>query len=293
MKIASNKLSDLYAYYKSELSSLYDEEELYAVFELVCETYLKFSKSDTKQYFHSNLNQSDVLHIYDACKELQKGIPVQYVLKKAFFYDSYFYVNPAVLIPRPETEELVDMIIKEFQDTNKPLTILDIGTGSGCIPVTLKKHLPQSTVTAIDISQQALETAEKNAALYKTSVTFKQGDVLDPKVLVEFPPHSFSVIVSNPPYIALSESKQMEDRVLNQEPHLALFVDDSDPVIFYKRIIDLCKHALAPGGALFFELNPLFALDVKNYANTSNLFNFVGLITDMSGKSRFLKAYKK
>ncbi len=292
MKIASNKLSDLYLYYKNELSLMYDEQELYSIFEVVCEKYLKFSKADTKQQFQSNLNQSDVILIYDTCKELKKGIPIQYILKEAFFYDANFYVNHSVLIPRPETEELVDLIIKQFQGRPSELSILDIGTGSGCIPITLKKHLPQSNVAGIDISEEALNVARQNAVNHKAEIAFHKADILldNPLSMFNF---QFSMIVSNPPYIIHTESKRMDPRVLEHEPHVALFVEDHDPIIFYKRIIDLCEQHLAKEGSLFFELNPLFALDVKNYANTSNLFNFTELIMDMSGKDRFLKAQKK
>lgn len=310
MKIASNKLSDLYVFYKNELSDLYDEDELYAIFEVICEKYLKFSKSDVKQQFHSNLNQSDLLHIYDAAKALKTGLPVQYVLKEAFFYDLFFDVTPAVLIPRPETEELVDLILKsDISHLSTPISILDIGTGSGCIPITLKKHLPEINAFGIDISEDALAVAKKNAEKHKVAVTFQLCDVLDPasaSILSGLKSHTshlishisyltsqFSILVSNPPYIAQTESAQMADRVLNHEPHLALFVEGNDPILFYKHIIDLCESCLESGGLLFFELNPLFAFDVKNYANTVNLFNFAELITDMSGKNRFLKAQKK
>ncbi len=296
MKIASNKLSDLYTFYKTELSSLYDEEELYAVFEVVCEYYLKFTKADVKQNFESNLNQSDVIYIYNTAKALKTGTPVQYVLKEAFFYNLFFYVTPAVLIPRPETEELVDLIIKEL-NTNKKnnLKIIDIGTGSGCIPITLKNRFPQAHVFGIDISEDALNIARKNAIKNNVEIICKNIDVLNSNASSQFSTlnSQFSIIVSNPPYIVQSESKQMESRVLGHEPHLALFVEDADPIIFYKRIIDLCKTHLEPNGYLFFELNPLFASDVKNYANERNLFNFTELMLDMSGKKRFLKAQKK
>ncbi len=299
MKIASNKLSHLYTYYKTELALLYEDDELYAIFETVCETYLKFTKAEVKQKFESNLNQSDLIKIYDAAKELKKGTPVQYVLKEAFFYDLFFNVTPAVLIPRPETEELVDLILKELKTTKqRALKIIDIGTGSGCIPITLKKHIPQAEVVGIDISEKALEVARTNAVKQNVEVTFKSIDILSKDAsshISHLISHHvpFSIIISNPPYIALSESKQMEARVLKHEPHLALFVEDTDPIIFYKQIIDLCRDHLEPAGYLFFELNPLFALEVKNYANTVNLFNFTELIVDMSGKNRFLKAQKK
>ncbi len=301
MKIASNKLSDLYAFYQSELSDIYDADELYAVFEIVCEKYLKFSKTEVRQQFDANVNQSDLILIYDAAKALKTGLPVQYVLKEAYFYDAFFEVTPDVLIPRPETEELVEMILNT--DSYKEhgsiafteSALLDIGTGSGCIPITLKKHLPGIQAFGIDISEPALEVARKNARTHQADVHFQKIDILNPNALAQISnlASQISLIVSNPPYIARSEAAQMEQRVLAHEPHLALFVEHEDPAIFYKRIIDLCESCLAPGGYLFFELNPLFAVDIKNYVDRINLFNFAELITDMSGKNRFLKARKK
>lgn len=295
MKIASNKLSDLYGFYKTELSGIYDADELYAIFELVCEKYLGFSKTDVKTEFESNVNQSDLLLVYDAAKALKTGLPVQYILKEAFFYDRFFEVTPDVLIPRPETEELVDLIIHDpllFQ--SETVNVLDIGTGSGCIPITLKKHLPGIHAFGIDISEKALEVARRNALKHRVDVDFQICDIIDPNAPFQHSllTNQYAMIISNPPYIALSEAAQMEERVLKHEPHLALFVEDKDPIIFYKRIIDLCESCLAHGGHLFFELNPLFAFDVKNYANSVNLFNFAELIIDMSGKNRFLKAQR-
>jgi release factor glutamine methyltransferase len=292
MKIATNKLSDLYAFYKTELLGIYDNEELYAIFELVCDHYLGYSKTETRINFESNLNQSDVLKIYDTAKTLKSGAPVQYILGEADFYNLKFNVNSSTLIPRPETEELVDLIIKQEQTKPQNVSILDVGTGSGCIPITLKKNLPQSTVTGIDISEKALEVAKSNAVKHKVEVEFLKIDILS-----HFPSNifdsAFSYIISNPPYVLNSESKLMEARVLEHEPHVALFVEDHDPIIFYKRIIDLATHHLADQGYLFFELNPLYASDVKNYANAAKIFNFAEIIDDMSGKPRFLKAQKK
>ena len=301
MKIASNKLSALYLFYQNELSALYEEEELYAIFEIVCEKYLGFSKAAVKQHFDSNLNQSDLVKIYDTAKALKTGAPVQYILKEAFFYDLFFHVTPAVLIPRPETEELVDLVIKELKAfKSADLNVLDIGTGSGCIPVALKKHYAGIQAFGVDISEEALEIAQKNADTHGAPVTFGACDILGPDAssrLLSLLPGTaktlFSVIISNPPYIAFSESREMDARVLDYEPHLALFVKEADPVIFYKHMIDLCSSCLESGGSLFFELNPLFAQDVKNYANTVNLFNFAELMQDMSGKDRFFRAQKK
>jgi release factor glutamine methyltransferase len=290
MKVASNKLSDLYAFYKSELATVYEQDELMSIFELVCEKNLNFSKADVKQQFNENINQSDLLKIYDTCLELKTGIPVQYILKEAFFYDSFFEVSPAVLIPRPETEELVDIIITDSTIDIHQSKILDIGTGSGCIPITLKKHFPAATVVGIDVSEKALEVAKRNAVKHQVEVEFYKNDIL---MSFDIPHLSFNLIVSNPPYVLKSEAEQMEKRVLSHEPHLALFVEDNDPIIFYKRIIDLCDILLEKNGLLFFELNPLYAQAVNDYAVASNLFIFSEILLDMSGKQRFLKAQKK
>lgn len=291
MKIATNKLSDLYEFYKSELSLIYDEGELYSIFELVCEKYLNYSKTQVTQYFNENINQSNLINIYNSGVELKKGTPIQCILKEAYFYDLIFNVSNAVLIPRPETEELVDLIIKsQITNDSNPITLLDIGTGSGCIPITLKKHLPQAKVFGIDISEQALEVAKSNAIKNDVDVEFIKEDILSDFLILN---SNFSIIVSNPPYVLNSEAQQMDARVLEHEPHLALFVDDNDPIIFYKRIIDLCDKYLEEKGWLYFELNPMYAIDVKNYANDSKIFNFTEILSDMSGKQRFLKAQKK
>ncbi len=290
MRIATNKLSDLYEFYKTELSSIYDEGELYAIFELVCEHYLGYSKTDTRLKFQDNLNQSDVLKIYDTAKALKTGAPLQYILGEAHFYDLKFNVNSSTLIPRPETEELVDLVLKsQTTDNSTLITILDIGTGSGCIPITLKKHLPQAKLTGIDISEKALEVAKSNAIKNNLEVEFLKLDILSNNAQLS----TYNLIISNPPYVLQSESKQMDARVLEHEPHVALFVEDNDPIIFYKRIIDLCDVHLEAKGLLFFELNPLYANAVKNYADDSKIFNFTEIINDMSGKQRFLKAQKK
>ena len=293
MKIASNKLSDLYEFYKTELSFVYEDGEMYSIFELVCEHFLGYSKTDTRLNFHGNLNQSDVLKIYDTAKALKTGTPIQYILGVVDFYNLKFNVNSSTLIPRPESEELVDLIIKSQTTSNQHLTtILDIGTGSGCIPVTLKKYIPLAEVTGIDISEKALEVAQSNAIKNIVEVEFLKIDILAP-ISNNQQISTYSLIVSNPPYVLNSESKQMEVRVLEHEPHVALFVEDDDPIIFYKRIIDLCTEHLEEKGLLYFELNPLYAIDVKNYANASKIFNFTEILNDMSGKQRFLKAQKK
>ena len=291
MRIASNKLQDLIDFYHSELFSVYEPGELNTVVQLVCKHYLGFSSTDIISRKNENLNQSDVLKIYDCCKELKKNIPLQYILGETIFYGLTFKVNPSVLIPRPETEELVELILNDCMKENETsLDILDIGTGSGCIPVTLKHKLPEANVSAIDISQEALEVAQQNAILNQTTILFNKTDILSPDA--EFSLDTYDIIVSNPPYIAKKEANQMHERVKNNEPEIALFVEDNDAAVFYKRIISLCKQHLNKSGKLYFELNPLFAEEVKLTAEKSNLFKEVSLINDMSGNTRFLKAIK-
>lgn len=291
MRIASNKLQDILAFYKTELSSVYDPGEIDALIREVCMHFLGFSAGDITLKKNENLNQSDVLKLYDCCKELKKNIPLQYILGETVFYNLKFITNKSVLIPRPETEELVELILNGYKNLSETtLDIIDIGTGSGCIPIALKKNLPDANVSAIDVSQEALHVAQKNALLNNTTILFNQCDILTENV--DYALETYDLIVSNPPYIAKKEASQMHERVKNNEPEIALFVEDEDAIIFFKRIINLCNKHLNTGGILYFELNPIFSNEVKQYAEQSNLFSAVDLIKDLSGNTRFLKAIK-
>lgn len=286
MKVASNSVKDVVAFFREKLSGLYDAGELEEVIYLVFNKYTGFSKTDLQLRLNDNLNQSELLKVYDACKALSENIPVQYVLNEAWFYDRAFYVNPSVLIPRPETEELVELILKTTASDTK--TVLDIGTGSGCIPILLAAKRPEWKVSGLDVSEPALQTAKGNAVRHQVTIHWLQADVLNAtcKALLG----TYDLIVSNPPYIKREEADTMHERVKQQEPSLALFVEDADATVFYKRIIDLCGKHLNKGGDLFFELNPLTADSVKQYALQSERFSHAELINDMSGKCRFLKA---
>lgn len=290
MRVAGNKLKHLVDFYHSELTPIYETGEIEALLGITVNHVLGFSKTEILQKKEENINQSDLLKLYDYCKELKKHIPLQYLLGETLFYNLKFKVNEQVLIPRPETEELMELILKE---ASAPKSILDIGTGSGCIPVVLKKNLPKASVFACDISASALEVANKNAVLNHTEVLFFEANVLLPGKIEEKSKTTFDIIVSNPPYIKISEKMQMEKQVLEHEPHLALFVEDADEIIFYKKIIDLCDTCLNAKGMLYFELNPLTAEAVKAYALTSQLFSGVDVMMDMSGVKRFMKAQKK
>lgn len=288
MKIASNKVIDMIAFFKQTLGHLYEASELDEIIFLVFNKYANFSKSDLITRQHNNLNQSELLLIYDACKAMKDNTPVQYVLNEAWFYDKPFDVNPSVLIPRPETEELVELILNTCSANS--LYVLDIGTGSGCIPITLKLQRNNWQVSALDISESALHTATHNAIKLSTSVNFIQCDVLNKEALQKL--NKFDVIVSNPPYIKQAEAMEMHARVKDKEPNIALFVEDEDATIFYKKIIDVSETHLNTNGYLFFELNPLTALEVKEYALQKNYFKTIELLNDMSGHCRFFKAQK-
>lgn len=217
----------------------------------------------------------------EAARRVAAGEPVQYIFGTARFYGMNLKVTPATLIPRPETAELVDLIIKEYGET-KDLRVLDIGTGSGCIAIALRRFLPFPEVTAMDISPDALAVARGNAAALKAPVNFVEEDILRAVPGAE----RYDIIVSNPPYIADSERAAMERNVLDHEPASALFVPDSDPLLFYRTILEYAGTALAPSGRVYFEINPLYAAELSRLALS---FGFASplLLSDSSSRPRF------
>ncbi|MDR1583455.1 MAG: peptide chain release factor N(5)-glutamine methyltransferase [Prevotellaceae bacterium] len=224
--------------------------------------------------------------IVNALEKVLLKHPVQYVLGVTEFYGREFFVNENVLIPRCETEELVDLVIKENQHNS--VKILDIGTGSGCIAVSLSCELPDAKVYAIDISVEALKVAAKNCNHNEAEVLFAEYDILGHS---KFPYDAkFDIIVSNPPYVRMSEKKYMHDNVLEHEPHIALFVEDSSPLIYYEACLNLAKHYLSDKGKIYVEINEFLG------DNTVILFHKYGfdasLIKDLSGKDRIIKAIK-
>jgi release factor glutamine methyltransferase len=289
MRLANNSLSSLIFFYHTELSSIYDNSEIDAILDLALEHFLGFSKTDVITKKNENLNQSDLLNLYFCCKDLKKNKPIQYILKEAWFYDLNFFVDQNVLIPRPETEELVDIILKENKDAE---SFFDIGTGSGCIAISIKKNHPTGTIYACDISKEALIVAKKNAETQGTNINFIELDILNNIEVDGKLKNTFDVIISNPPYIKFDEKAILTKPVVENEPHLALFVNGQDDILFYKKIIDLCREKLNTNGKLYFELNPLTAEDVLIYANSSNHFKSSEIIKDMSGKMRFLRSIK-
>ena len=273
-----------------QLYELYDDREAANISDLVMENITGWKRID--RVINKELKMSGVMEqqLENYTKELLTHKPVQYVLHEAWFGGMKYYVDEHVLIPRPEAEELVDLVIKEVKkksnaqnNLDKKKSLLDIGTGSGCIPITLKKNLPETDVYSIDVSEKALDVAKRNANMNGADVKFVLGNFLDENKWIEF--SSFDVIVSNPPYIPKKGMEEMSKNVVDYEPHLALFVPDDDPLIFYKAIARFAEKKLLPGGRIFLELHEQLAEEVKG------LFSFFGEVqvkNDMQGKERFL-----
>ena len=265
----------------------------------------KFSPSEAKEMslliFESlkNWTQTDLLiHNNDAVSDYivnkatgivnrtLKGEPLQYILGVAHFYGLKFKVTPATLIPRPETTELVDLIVDNNTD-RKDLKVLDLGTGSGCIAISLARNLKFPLVSAIDISSEALAVARENAKALNVAVDFRQEDILN----LPAPADKYDIIVSNPPYILTKEAENMDLNVLDYEPHTALFVPDNDPLKFYIPIIEFAERYLDGDGQLYFEINPLCAISLSERVKNAGFRN-VEIVKDISGKDRFIYAVR-
>ncbi len=264
--------------FQQQLSHLYDKEEINALLK----TALSFIRNSNYTNSTREISASEEGSLSNILNELITGKPIQQVLGRAHFYQLEFLVNEHVLIPRPETEELVYLIIRNHK--NHRINILDIGTGSGCIPVALKKNLNSSTVSSIDISKEALELARKNADLNHVAIKFHNDDALS--LSPENYP-MYDVMVSNPPYIKLEEKAQMHRNVLDFEPPLALFVENDQPLIFYDRIADFALTNLKPGGALYFEINQYLATETRDLLLGKGFSAEV--MKDINGNERFIK----
>ncbi|MDQ3048955.1 MAG: peptide chain release factor N(5)-glutamine methyltransferase [Bacteroidota bacterium] len=285
MRIASNKFGDVARFFHEELHSIYDKSEIDVFVDLCFETYLGYKRTERILRASEPMSESVLLKFNAAVKELKNQVPLQYILGRADFYRLEFLVNQHVLIPRPETEELVDLIIKNLKRNKRTnVSILDIGTGSGCIAISLKKNLTGAEVSAIDISTDALDIAKRNALLNNVSVNWIESDILSGTFPLKSP---VDIIVSNPPYVCASEKDQMGKNVLEHEPHLALFVDDNDPLLFYRKIADLAMKNLSSGAEIYFEINPLQDLQMKDMMVKKGFRNVV-LIKDMNDKNRIL-----
>ncbi|MFN0257201.1 peptide chain release factor N(5)-glutamine methyltransferase [Pedobacter ureilyticus] len=291
------KLTELAILYQDKLNQLYEEEEIQSLFFIALEEVLGYKKTDYIIKKQETVPDTALLRLNNILLGLTKGTPIQYIIGHTEFYGLKFKVNPAVLIPRPETEELVEWILSvcnsrfvaENQNISQSsINIIDIGTGSGCIAIALKKHLPKAYVSAVDISSAALATAKENAAINEVGVTFIEDDILN---YSESYASKFDIIVSNPPYIKEKEKAEMHENVLANEPHTALFVSNEKPLIFYEAIADFALLHLKKDGHLFFEINANLGKETIQMLGAKG-FTDIRLRLDMQGKERMVSAQK-
>ncbi len=273
-------------YIRTQLKSTFTQGEIRAFTRLILEEVCNLSFFEIASCKFNDLSDNKKQNIISITKRLQNNEPIQYILGNTEFYGLTLKVTPAVLIPRPETEELVEWILQE----NKQPTphILDIGTGSGCIAITLAKKLKDATVYAWDVSDKALEVAKENAKTNNVCVNFSQTDALQPQAVNEH----LHIIVSNPPYIREMEKEAMTSNVLDYEPHMALFVPDSKALLFYNRIADIAQQQLSSNGWLYFEINQAKGAEVVQLLKEKGFAN-VELKQDISGNDRMVRAMKK
>jgi release factor glutamine methyltransferase len=259
-------LKEFRNHFNKQLSTVFPQTEIDSFFFLLIEKELDLQRIDLVLKSEVSISEEKFKHLYNALSRLKTQEPIQYILGETEFFGLPFKVNKHTLIPRPETEELVEWILSDLKNKtnvsssmslraesrgNKSLSILEIGTGTGCIPISLAKNLPNVKITAIEISPEALEIAKQNAKLNNVEIEFIDQDILSTEKL----PQQFDIIVSNPPYVRNLEKEEIQPNVLENEPNLALFVDDLNPLVFYKKITDLAKNHLTKNGVLYFEIN--------------------------------------
>ncbi|PRX54497.1 peptide chain release factor N(5)-glutamine methyltransferase [Flagellimonas meridianipacifica] len=278
-------LSEIKSIFHKELGQLYPKEEIDNFFYLSIEHYLGLERFILVLQPELALTKDEEQPLFETLSTLKREMPIQYILKKAHFMGLEFYVNQHVLIPRPETEELVQWILDDINYQTSDIKILDVGTGSGCIAVVLAKHLPNLEMHALDISVEALEIAKENATKNKTEVTFHQHSILDLNLKLE---PKFDIIVSNPPYVRHQEKAQMRNNVKEFEPDEALFVPDDNPLLFYEAIALFANRNLKKGGFLYLEINQYLGQETKALLEAHNFLE-IELRKDFFGNDRMLK----
>ncbi len=283
-------VSEIKNIFHLELDALYPKEEVATFFYLLLEKHLRLERFALVMQPQLTIGKEEEQPFFEALAQLKLEIPIQYILGEAHFMDVTLKVNKNVLIPRPETEELVTWILEDVQNLNlEHINILDIGTGSGCIAIALAKALPHAKVTALDISLEALALAQENAKLNTVDIEFVQGDVLDASLRLD---SNFDIIVSNPPYVRELEKTQIKNNVKKHEPSLALFVPDNNALIFYKAIAQFSDTHLVKNGKIYAELNQYLAEETKDLFEGEN-FCDVSLKKDIFENTRMLRGIKK
>jgi release factor glutamine methyltransferase len=286
MGVKIQTIKDIRFYLAKELIGIYSSSEIRVLASLLIKTVTGRTKLHQLYDDGYPVSKSEVTQIIKFSNQLKTGKPVQYILGETIFYDCKIKLNSSTLIPRPETEELVDLIIRENKDYDG--NIIDFGTGSGCIAIALAVNLPLANLTGIDISKNALRIARENADMNNVKVLFIKGDILDfNKDSVD----KAGIIVSNPPYVRNSEKALMGKNVLDFEPHQALFVENSDPLIFYNAILEHAENILLPGGRLYFEMNEAMGRSLVNLMESCG-FSEIEIVSDINGKERIIKGRK-
>lgn len=288
------KIKEYRTQFIQELTPIYDVGEAESFFYLIVEEKHQLKRIDLALHPDLVFSEAEIVIWNSILEQLKQEIPVQYLLGKTSFYGLDFEVNENVLIPRQETEELVEWILKrqklnpETSGESQNIRILDIGTGSGCIAISLAKNLPNATVFAVDVSEKALATAKKNAENNSVNVTFINQNILETEDLQQ----QFDIIVSNPPYVRNLEKEEIKKNVLDNEPHLALFVEDNDALIFYKKIAELAQKNLSENGQLYFEINQYLGKEMIDLLEKMN-FAPIELRKDIYGNDRMVRASMK
>ncbi|WP_027067268.1 peptide chain release factor N(5)-glutamine methyltransferase [Maribacter sp. Hel_I_7] len=280
--------------YHSELDAIYGKEEVNSFFYLLIEHYFDLERFILAIQPELVIDKKQETVIFQALSELKLEKPIQHIIGTTHFMDLDFKVNEHVLIPRPETEELVRWILDDYKNTAKILTILDMGTGSGCIPISLDKNLTDAKVFGLDISKDALKVAEENNALLNSDVKFYEADILslDMETSEKELDEKFDIIISNPPYVRELEKAEMQNNVIDHEPSLALFVPDEDPLKFYSAVVNFAANHLNENGCLYLEINQYLGEETKQLLEKSN-FKTIELRKDMFGNDRMIKGIRK
>ena len=289
MKAPTNKITDLIRFYSNELKAVYSDKEAKSLVEQLVDSFFGIDKLKLIKTPELRLNESEMLRLHFAVKELSCNKPLQYILTQTEFDGLMFTVNENVLIPRPETEELV-ILVSNFLSYKAKVTVADIGTGSGCIAISIANRFPSSIVEGFDVSMDALAVAKKNAInLSVNNVSFFEMDILQPETSLN--QNHYDLIVSNPPYVTITDKAEMKPNVLDYEPELALFVTDEDPLIFYRTIILKAVPSLKNGGLLAFEINERFGSEVCRLMKSAG-FTDCKIIEDLNKKDRFVTGLK-
>lgn len=283
----SNTWKDIEQQFYTDLAAIYPKEEIKQLFLITLEKVATISANRYILVQNEHASDEQTNHLLRVLEELGQNRPLQHILGEGYFYGHIFHVNEHTLIPRPETEELVHLIIQENR-SKKGLKIIDIGTGTGCIPISLALAMPANQYTAVDISTEAIQVAKTNAQTLQAEINFVQADILEWELVFD-KDLKYDIIVSNPPYITAKEKEQMHSNVLEFEPHSALFVEEEAPLLFYDYIADFAQAHLNPNGTLYFEINQYLSKETKSLLLKKG-FTKVDVIQDINGADRMIRA---